>query len=671
MNRFSAYKPPPLRHIAVHIRSALPALLAVVMLIVACQGVSAAVYRVDGINGDDANDGITAPFKTIARALRSLQTSDTLILTKMDEPYRESLPLNVGGVPGAPLIIDGGGATLSGADTAPRDGWTQDGAVFTLEEARRVHFLFGPDIRYEQAASVEALEPLQWWWEDGVLSFRPEEGKTPADYILEMSVRVSGVLTNGAGQIIVRNLTCIHFYNDGFNLHGGSGPLWFENIKGLWNGDEGFSAHENCECYVRDAEFSNNYWHGIADVGIARTSYANIKVHNNRSKGIFLIGALHSIIDSEVSGSPVNIDLAPSDLRDFPLLEDHPLRRNVTNLRSVVVQSGPNEIGVQVRSGAEAVIEHCVISGGRVGLQVNDGGVAYVINSIIHGASDAEVAAAGTFRADYNLYHPGIFRIGDQLFSPDDFDRYRETTGNDSASWLEEPRFIDGTWWASRASRAAGNAFNRHGYGGPDIGIEPRGERPPEPDVLPAGARPLPDGGALFAYDFEQEHPWSRIYPEPERNAEDIAVEGVSELSDEVVFSGNRAARLVFRFPDPLPPGGKIKLFSERMGYTRPVRAVRFQLYGDGSGRSLRLRLRDARACNFWDAPIPLDWEGWQLVEWDLRDRPPVLITGADEENAIQTLPPLEIVLEISAVPADAGMESVLYMDDLEIELEP
>ena len=381
-----------------------------------CSIACATTYTVDGERGSDGNDGITAPFKTITRGAQALQTSDMLVIVKTAEPYRESLPLTVGGTADGPLVIEGNGATLSGADVAPRDGWEALGPVYSLPQPQEVKFLFGPETRYEQGKSATELQLEQWFWTEGKLHFRPAEGKSPADYELWMSVRVSGVLTTGAGQIVVRNLTCRNFYNDGFNIHGGSAPVWFEHIRGLWNGDEGFSCHENCEAYVRTAEFAHNYWHGIADVNFARTHYSGLSVHDNVSKGIWFLGGTHSVIDSEVSGSPINVALSRGDYRQVPFAESNPLWKNVTNLRNVVVRSAPSEVGVQVTDGASAVLEHSLVQGGRVGLDVLAGGTAYVVNSVLCGAEEAEVSSQGTYLADHNLYHPGRLSLGGEGF---------------------------------------------------------------------------------------------------------------------------------------------------------------------------------------------------------------------------------------------------------------
>lgn len=630
--------------------------------------VHAATYHVDGVAGDDANDGLTKPFKTLGRAVRALQTSDTLVLAKMDQPYRESLPLLVGGTPRQPLVVEGNGATLSGADPAPPTGWQAEaGGVFSLPQATEVKFLLGPECFYEAGKSPTTLGPEQWLWQAGKLYFRPAEGKTPADYRLDMSIRISGVMTTGVGQVIVRNLNCERFYNDGFNIHNGSGPLWFENIRGVWNGDEGFSCHENCECYVRGAELSHNYWHGVADVGLSRTHYQNLIVRDNRMKGLFFLGAMHSVTDAEVSGSPVNIAVNGPDLREYPRLEAYPLRDGVAHFRNVVVRSRGDEIGLQVAARASAVLEHCLLTGGKVALQVERTAQAYVVNSVLAGASQAEVLSHGKYVADYNLYHPGRLVLGDKTFAPADFAAYQQASGNDAHSLCGEPRFIGDSTWLSVSGAGLGLAYNAFGFGGLDPGIENRGPRPAEPDALPLGAIRTPTGRLALSYDFEQTNPWPLIYPEPAQSAAGEAVTFSAALSPAQAHGGTKSGLWQVKVPAGAPATYNLKLFSIKFPYRRPVAGMRFWLYGDGSGRAFRPRVRDAQGESFYGPPLAMDFTGWREVVWDLAQTPPVVppFVGGNQR---QDVPPVEIVLEVSAT---AGTEVTLYVDDLTVELAP
>ena len=613
----------------------------------------AETYRVDNVSGNDGNNGVSAPFRTLAAGLKCLKPGDTLLLTKTDQPYRESLPVRVGGTPQAQVIIDGGGATLSGADAAPTEGWTQAGGVWSVPQPTAVKRLYGPEVRYEQGKSADALAPEQWFWAQGTLYFRPQEGKKPADYGLQMSVREMGVLFFGAGQVIVRNLTVTHCWDDGFNIHNGSGPLWFENIRAVWNGDQGFSAHENCECYVRGADFSNNR-DGITDVGAARTHYQNVICRGSTRWGICFIGGVHSLTDVQVSGGGQNINLARSDLREFPKLECYPPRATLCTLRNVSVQAAPTEIGLAVGPGATAVVEHCVLRGGQTCVQVADGGHAYVVNSVMAGGQTAEVSVAGAYDADYNLYWPGRLNFHGTTYAPEQFDQYRAATQNDGKSRVQEPQFIAGTLISSLTGPAAGAAYDAFGYGGSDIGLELRGPRPAE--TLPP----------VLTYDFETHNPWSRVYPEPTKNAAGAAVTGTAELSDEQAHSGRRSCKLSVQLPAGPPAFYNIKLFSDKLPYPRPVKAWRFWMYGDNSGRSFVMRVRDASGEGFYGAPRKIDWSGWKQLSWDLTGEPPSNIVAGDG-NKQQDCPPLELVLELTG---EAGKPLTVYLDDLEVELQ-
>ncbi len=629
--------------------------------------VAAETYVVDGANGDDANDGINAPFKTLARGTNVLAPGDTLSIVPMDGPYREGLRMVHHGSAQAPIIIEGNGAVLSGSDPAPADGWTEADGIYNIAVAGSSDraWLFAPERHFDKGSSPTALQPEQFRYEGGKLYFRPAEGKTPADYGLLFGVRAAGVAYTGAGQIIVRNITCMNFWNDGFNIHGGSGPCWFENVKGIWNADEGFSAHENAECYVRGGEFSNNYWHGICDIQLSRTHFANCIIRDNGYKAVYFPGGMHSLTDCEISGSPVNVYLTGTTDKDYPRLDHHPLATSYTNFRNCVIESTPEEIGVQVGTDAEGIFEHCVIRGGSTVFRVEAGGMGLVANSVVSGGETVEVSSDGEYFGDHNLYHPGRLTLAGTAYGADEFAQYQQATGNDAKSWVEEPKFVEGTWLASRASHALGGSHSRS-FGGPDIGIDPRKQRPDEATtVIPVDATPLVGGGEKYSYDFEEHNPWSRIYPEPEQSQDGTRVDGTAELSDDQAHGGAKSMCLRVKAPEGQPTTYNIKLFSVKLPYDRPVTTLRFWLYGDDSGRRVMPRIRDASGEGFYGTGFAVDWSGWKQVEWDLIKTAPTKVSGGNG-NLRQDTPPIELVAEIKM---NAGEEMVIYFDDLEAEL--
>lgn len=633
-------------------------------------GVWSATIYVDGVKGDDEADGTTVPFNTIGRALRSLRPGDTLSLAKMDRPYRECLRVTVGGLPGQPLVIEGNGATLCGADPAPKAGWEAKGDVFVLPQEAEVKFVYGPEVRYSKATAADKLQPEQWFWEKGLFHFRPAAGKSIQDYDLELTTtRDCGFAVAGPGFIVVRNLTCEHFWNDGFNIHSGSAPVWFENIRGVWNGDEGFSAHENCECYVRGAYLAHNFWHGIADVNLCRTHYTDVTIENNVYRGILIEGGVHSFTDCRVSGSPVNIALTRGGpLADFPQAQSHPFSASVTNLRNVSVQSQGDEVGLSVGRDSTLVMEHCALEGGSTALSIAPAGKAFVVNSILS-ADRTTVSSGGSYVADRNVYFPGRFSIAGKVFEPEAFGAYQQETGNDRISSVQKVQYAGMPPRPIAGSAARGTAFAK-GYGGPDIGLEIRGALEGLAAVEPSARSITATGRELLRYDFERANPWSLVYPVPETNQAGMPVQGVSELSAEQAHSGTSAANLTVKLPSSPPSRYMIKLFSLKMPYGRPVQAVRFWLYGDGSGKAYRLRVRDAGGECFYAPAGTMTWSGWKQIVWDLEATPPQPISQGDG-NHVQDCPPLEIVLEVDVTAGPEGGELCLWVDDLEVELAP
>jgi hypothetical protein len=138
----------------------------------------AADFHVDTEAGDDARDGLAAtvesatrgPVRTIQRALRAAGPGDTVHLAASREPYRESLLLSgpsnwkhAGGEPGRPLVIDGHGATLTGAEPCPSVGWEPwQGRVYRRADFPQAAALMVGDERVPPASPTLALEPGDW-----------------------------------------------------------------------------------------------------------------------------------------------------------------------------------------------------------------------------------------------------------------------------------------------------------------------------------------------------------------------------------------------------------------------------------------------------------------------------------------------------------------------------
>ena len=138
----------------------------------------AADFHVDSEIGDDAHDGLAAtvesatrgPVRTILRAVKVAKAGDTVHFAVGRNPYRESLLLSAhpnwnhpGGEPGRPLVIDGHGATLTGAEHCPPAGWEPwRGRVYRRDDFPQAAALMVGDERVPAASPTLALEPGDW-----------------------------------------------------------------------------------------------------------------------------------------------------------------------------------------------------------------------------------------------------------------------------------------------------------------------------------------------------------------------------------------------------------------------------------------------------------------------------------------------------------------------------
>jgi len=624
--------------------------------------------HVDNRTGSDENDGASAetPLATIREAVRRLAPGDVLTLANTGAPYRESIGLHGrAGKPGAPLVIEGNGAAISGLKPIPRDQWQEkEGGVFFFPAksggARRP-YLVEDGQPTPAAKSLAELQPGQSFWAPEGVHFMPGPARTMDDHRLEGTLLSAGVAIANASCIVVRNLVCEYFSNDGVNVHGNCRGLLFENIECRWNGDDGFSVHEDVGAVVYGGHFHHNNF-GIQDVNAARSVFHGVVVEDNRLVGVDFYGGFHSLVDAVVrNNAQGQVRVGPGSARHLGFADANPACMGLTYFKNVSICGGP--VGLHVRKGARASVANCLVLGGATGVVVEEGAACHILKSVIADCAERELACSSAeAHFDCNVYWPGRLSWAGSLYGPGAWADYRNASGQDAHSTLQRPEFA-----------AAGSFL----VAAPQLLFNDR-EVTPGPTHAPDFAfpgTPLVNKAAKaepvrlrHQYDFETVNPWSRVYPAPAKNKGGEPVQGTSELSDEQAHSGKRSARLSATFPAPPPGNWCVKLFSTRFAYRRPVRSIAFWLFGDGSGRRFRPRIRDRDAECFYGKAQTVDWTGWQQVRWDLDEAPPENVQGGNE-NGLQDCPPLEIILDVYTSSTAAGDGFSLYIDDLDVEL--
>jgi len=412
-----------------------------------------ATYYVNNRSGNDAHDGLSQEnaFATIARAVQAARTSDAISLANTGDAYREPIPLvRLGGTPAQPLVIEGNGATISGLRRLPAEQWTRTGDVYEIAGPKPYGFpyLVVDGRRAPPAADPDKLPPGGWTWtedakdrKNGRLRFRPAEGKTPADYQLEAAAEVSGLCIASASYIVVRNLTSECHSNDGFNVHGDCRGIACENIEARLNGDDGFSIHEAIEAVVRNGHFHHN-GSGIEDVNLSRSMYSGIRVHDNTRLGVLFIGAFHSAVDAVVYDNPRNFALSSSETKHLVGGPLSPIGETSVYLQNVVAWGG--DFGVQAAGKCRVMIVNSVFSGSKTGLEVTEDARLHLTKSIVAGCADLEIRTGSRgFFGDYNVYFPGRFSVGNDTFTPEQWEDFRKAAGHNEHSLLQDPKLSE------------------------------------------------------------------------------------------------------------------------------------------------------------------------------------------------------------------------------------
>lgn len=325
-------------------------------------------WYVDGARGNDKAEGTEqAPLATGQKAIDKAQPGDIIHLGPAGSLLRQEIGLSGK----RDITIDGHGCTLSGADPLPADGWERVAANLSRCRLRRTamdrHLLI-IDSRMQRmgrSPSVSPAFPAPEKLKPGEFCWQPDGEKHGWLYVcgptdrLEWSVRLTGIKTTGKNRdITVRNLNCRHVLNDGFNIHSDCRGLRCVNITGYENFDEGFSAHEACECMIEGGRFWGND-NAVADVNQADTSYRRCEFRDSVSVEVLFQGGKHRLDDCRIiAGGKVAFQLTVG--QEVKTNKPSPASCTLSNVTAGSRAGTPRPANIRQ---AEATFEHCRFEG--------------------------------------------------------------------------------------------------------------------------------------------------------------------------------------------------------------------------------------------------------------------------------------------------------------------
>lgn len=232
---------------------------------------------VDNVGGNDALDASApqslgsgvGPCRTIARALRTADKGDRIILAASGEPYRESITLQAGrhsGLPGQPFEVVGNGAILEGAFDVPREAWEHvRGNVFRFSPARKAFqliFLDGkPAARVAVApgtVNMPELQPLQWCLFERQVYFCTEAERLPWHYNLSCCGHTVGITLYEVRHVVISDVVVQGFQLDGINSHDGATDVTLARVTCRGNGRSGISIGGASRVRIEASLIGNN-----------------------------------------------------------------------------------------------------------------------------------------------------------------------------------------------------------------------------------------------------------------------------------------------------------------------------------------------------------------------------------------------------------------------------
>lgn len=435
----------------------LPVALIVLTL---CEAAAGRALHVNSQSRADSADGSAdRPFATIKRAIALAQPGDTILLDPQGSPCNEQIFFaDKSGTESEPIILDGQGTVIDGSVPIRPEEWEQvsDGLFkstilpqtycYKANPAYVGRFFFvwegkinrmGRSLKGSQTPykKPENLAAGEWTYvaDETAFYLRVPDGMSLESAPVRVPKIVSGVqITGNCHHLVIRNVQVRHVINDGFALTTGAGPgstvrnIRFENIRAEECGDDGLSAHGDCEVFV-DGFYSRANSTGYCSQGVS----TNRRVRMEEIDGveIFPIGGRHEFIDTVVMGhalQPVTVEPAA------PFTHSELILTNCLLLAAPA--RPPGDARMRIRKGGVLKADHLTTHG--IGIQVS--GSMEVTNSLLVGGPEAtlHIVSGGEWRDRNSVFDFALFQVGDERFTPKEFSQFQSRLEGED-SWFQ------------------------------------------------------------------------------------------------------------------------------------------------------------------------------------------------------------------------------------------
>lgn len=293
-------------------------LITVVITLIGFTSEAKTVY-VNNTMGDDRFTGEredfdvveAGPVRTIKRATELARLGDTISLADTGVPYQECVSLtnkNASGINAEyPFILEGNGASLDGRVTVEHEKWEHfkeiyknvkdnppeyQGDIFRLHVAKYypnavcycMLFVDAMPIQNKSAEPMESpvgqLNELDAALFEGYLYFRPEKGKTPDDYKLEITALRTGITLNHVDHVVIRNLIVQGFQLDGVSLANSATNVIIEQCTIRGNARSGMAVG-----WGSDVKASRILMCANAFSEVLTLPYSRVKIEKSRLSG--------------------------------------------------------------------------------------------------------------------------------------------------------------------------------------------------------------------------------------------------------------------------------------------------------------------------------------------------------------------------------------------------